>query len=86
MRNAAFAVFVATLLAFGCSAFGAEKGEPGAQTGARVEGGTASEAPIPMLEPEHGIEPRRASRPQPLSRSDCEQAGKTWNENSNICE
>jgi hypothetical protein len=52
------------------------------------EEGTKSQvspaAPTPATDP--GSEPREPAGPQPLTRVDCERAGKRWNESGNVCD
>lgn len=63
-----------------------EKGDAEPQAGPGSQSPNALEPAIPQAEAEPGSQPIEPSVPQPLTKADCEQAGKTWNENSNVCD
>lgn len=64
-----------------------EKGDPGPQAGPGSQSPASPLEPaIPQPEAEPGSQPSEPSVSQALTKADCEQAGKKWNDNANVCD
>jgi hypothetical protein len=61
-----------------------EKGDTGPQA-ASVPQGTQPEAPTPQAK-ELELQPSEAAGTQPLTKPECDRAGRQWNENVNVCD
>jgi len=62
-----------------------DKGDPGPQAGFGPQGPTP-ETSIPEREAEPGSQPSAPAGSQPLTKAECDQAGRQWNENANVCD
>lgn len=62
-----------------------DKGDPGPQAGFGPQGPTP-ETSIPEQDAEPDSQLSAPASSQPLTKAECDQAGRQWNENANVCD